>query len=124
MGRVTWSRLALTPIQLRVMDTITQRIRILSNCQTPGMLGADCRWARQRALVSSGELASGAPAGLAGSRGGCGGVFVRASMRVMKAGCAVLCLAVAAAGARAEDVERQVGDLLGRMTLEEKVGQL
>jgi len=40
------------------------------------------------------------------------------------AGCAVLCLAVAAAGARADDVERRVEDLLGRMTLEEKVGQL
>jgi beta-glucosidase len=46
------------------------------------------------------------------------------SMKRMLAACATLCLAALGLEARADEVERRVEDLLARMTLEEKVGQL
>jgi beta-glucosidase len=50
---------------------------------------------------------------------------VTASIKMVKILCATLCLAAtAAASAPAQDVERRIDDLLARMTLEEKIGQL
>jgi beta-glucosidase len=51
-------------------------------------------------------------------------VLVSAFMGMMKAGCAALWLTAALAPARADEVERRVDELLARMTLDEKVGQL